>query len=491
MLAVPDRPSSRAGSHAGSSTGGGAGRPMSMYDTASVSSSAGLNSPMTPAANVAALGPTSFGAAQGLSGEHLQPGHSASLVDFSQTLAMYRENAKKSGSPDLLLEFARFLLQTAVPQFPERAGEFKAEAFKMCKKAAASGNVEAQFHLAECYETGVCSEKGKPDYAKALNMYMQATKHGHGESAYRVAVYHENGRGTSKSPPRALQFYQKAGALGHPGACFRLGMAELHGELGLAVNPRNGVKWLKHAAASATPDHCEGLYELALLHETGIDHVVFVDYEYSVKLLREAAQLGHVTSMYRLGSYYEHGNHVAKSGATSFGYFKAAAERGHPDSMFGVASWYLTGNREASVPQSDELAFEWMKKAAEAGLIKAFFALGYLYEEGIGVPAEDFQQAKLWYERALAKGDKRAAPKLAAIKAHEAREAAGEMSASERRSRARAKKRGATGNAAGQRTGKSAPPAGVAPEGKNGRTAEEERERIRKARTGEDACTIM
>ncbi|ORZ40265.1 hypothetical protein BCR44DRAFT_131622, partial [Catenaria anguillulae PL171] len=310
----------------------------------------------------------------------------------------------------------------------------------MTKKAASAGTsaclADAQFFLAELYETGAASDKDKPQYDKAFTMYVKAAKHAHMEAAYRVAVYYENGRGTGKSGTRALQFYQKAGALGHPGACYRLGMAELHGELGQVINARNGIKWLKHSATNATPEHCEGLYELAVLHETGIEHVVFIDHEYAVSLLQQAATLGHVKAMYRLGSYHEHGNHVAKNPSTSFAYFQAAAERGHPDSMFGVASWYLTGNREASVPQSDELAFEWMKKAAEAGLIKALFALAYLYEEGIGTQ-ENLALAKDWYEKALAKGDKRAAPRLVAIKQLLERERGGSDAAAERR-RARA-----------------------------------------------------
>jgi TPR repeat protein len=109
----------------------------------------------------------------------------------------------------------------------------------------------------------------------------------------------------------------------------------------MSIHHRNGVKWLKHAAAAANPDHCEALYELAMLHETGVDHVVFVDLEYSIKLLREAARLGHVTSMYRLGSYYEHGNHVPKDAGTSFEYYKAAAERAHPDSMYVLSFWFF------------------------------------------------------------------------------------------------------------------------------------------------------
>jgi TPR repeat protein len=36
------------------------------------------------------------------------------------------------------------------------------------------------------------------------------------------------------------------------------------------------------------------------------------------------------------------------------------------------------------LPQSDTEAYLWAKKAAEAGLAKAMYAVGYFYEVGIG-----------------------------------------------------------------------------------------------------------
>jgi TPR repeat protein len=62
---------------------------------------------------------------------------------------------------------------------------------------------------------------------------------------------------------------------------YRLGIAELNGGLGLSKRPREGVKWLKRGAEHSTAEFPHALHKLALLHETGIDGVVFVDYEYS------------------------------------------------------------------------------------------------------------------------------------------------------------------------------------------------------------------
>lgn len=291
------------------------------------------------------------------------------------------------------------------------------EAVKMCKKAAQSGFPMAQYLLGTLFEKGICNEKGKPEYGKAFPMYISAGKHGHADAAFRAGVYYETGRGTSRSPQRAVQFYQKAAALGHPGAMYRLGMAELHGDLSLPPDPRNGVKWLKLSANAANSAHPEALYELSLLHEEGIPHLIFVDHVYAVKLLTEAAKLGHAQSAFRLGSYYEHGkrNVLPKDPRQSFSFYLIAADSGHPEAMFGVASWYLTGYPAADLPPSDQEAFKWMLKAAESGLVKAEYALAHFYESGIGTGV-DFEQALRWYESAAGKGDGRALEKIRTLK---------------------------------------------------------------------------
>lgn len=58
----------------------------------------------------------------------------------------------------------------------------------------------------------------------------------------------------------------------------RLGLAELNGEVGLAKRERDGVQWLARAADLADqvdPPQPQSLHELALLHEKGVDNVVF------------------------------------------------------------------------------------------------------------------------------------------------------------------------------------------------------------------------
>ena len=211
---------------------------------------------------------------------------------------------------------------------------------------------------------------GRPDYDRALLLFTAAAKHGHVASCYRTGQCHENGWGCRKDAAKAVQFYtwvssmlpdhvrdrmeelkslnllrhppviylcfhsyflfRKAAVSSHPAAMYRLGMAELNGELGLTGRQKEGFKWLKRVAELAelsestdtllssddpmseagTARMCavKALHELALLHERGIENVVFVDNEYAAELLARASELGYASSAYKLGECYEYGS---------------------------------------------------------------------------------------------------------------------------------------------------------------------------------------
>jgi TPR repeat protein len=63
-----------------------------------------------------------------------------------------------------------------------------------------------------------------------------------------------------------------------------------------------------------------------------------------------------------------------------------AAQQNHPEACFSLTAWYLVGS-PGILPQSDTEAFLWAKRAADAGLAKAQYAVGYFYETGVGAPA--------------------------------------------------------------------------------------------------------
>lgn len=178
---------------------------------------------------------------------------------------------------------------------------------------------------------------------------------------------------------------------------YRLGTAELNGQLGLARRPREGVKWLKRSAEHATEEFPHALHELALIHENGIENIVFVDFEYCAELLAQASELGYAPSAFKLGECYEYGRMGCPiDAALSIHYYvcrmtelylvwrltrnqNIAAQTGHRDACFALTAWYLVGS-PGVLPQSDTEAYLWARKAAEMGLAKAHYAVGYFTE---------------------------------------------------------------------------------------------------------------
>ncbi|KAA1477246.1 HCP-like protein [Dentipellis sp. KUC8613] len=357
---------------------------------------------------------------------HLRPGNQAALLSHERTLELYRANAKKTQDPDVQFEFAVFMIDASktlpiptptpgnvmdVERAVQKREDLIREAMQLLKRNADRGHMASQYFLADCYANGIGTHKNRQDFDRAFPLFILAAKHGHPDAAYRAGTCCENGWGCRRESAKAVQFYRKAAASSHPGALYRLGIAELNGELGMSKRPKEGVKWLKRSAEHATAEFPHALHELALLHERGIDNVVFVDYEYAAELLAQASELGYAPSAYRLGECYEYGKMgCPQDPALSIHYYNIAAQQGHRDACFALTAWYLVGS-PGVLPQSDTEAYLWARKAADAGLAKAMYAVGYFLEVGIGTEP-NMTEALTYFKKAAELGDKRAAQRL-------------------------------------------------------------------------------
>lgn len=80
---------------------------------------------------------------------------------------------------------------------------------------------------------------------------------------------------------------------------------------------------------------------------------------------------------------------------------RQAAEQGDAQAQAQLASMYLLGWQ--GFEQNNELAAQWMQKAAEQGIVEAQVVMGALYDRGLGVPGNP-DTATRWYEKAAAQG---------------------------------------------------------------------------------------
>lgn len=340
----------------------------------------------------------------------------------------YRARMKADPDPEEQFRFARYLIEAAKKiqdpkDGPKQARKYRdgllSESLKLIKRLATSGMgmgkppyAEAQFFLANCFGNG--SLGLQVDHEKAYNLYVQASKQNHPAATYRTAVCNEVGAGTRRDHHRAVLFYRKASALGDTAGMYKLGMILLNGLLGQQKNVREAIVWLKRAGGQADEDNPHALHELGLLHEKP-NQIVPVDEAYSRELFTQAAQLGYPPSQFKLGSAYEYGALTCPvDPRRSIAWYTKAAGKNDGESELALSGWYLTGS-EGVLKQSDSEAFLWARRAAAKGIPKAEYAVGYYSEVGIGVKA-DLEEAKRWYMRAAAQGNKRAMQRLTELK---------------------------------------------------------------------------
>ncbi|CEI65050.1 hypothetical protein FVEN_g11889 [Fusarium venenatum] len=368
-------------------------------------------------------------------------GNNASLLSTQKTLDMYRANVKKTNDSSIQYSFAIFLISTAQEQgldfsepktrknspkpqkgrdSPAAEGsvsspqELVREARQILQRLASAGYPFAQYYLADGFASGLFN-KGKEDYNSAFPLFVLAAKHGHAESGYRTALCYEFGWGCRKDPAKAVQFLRTAASKRHPGAMTRLGKACLSGDLG-EKRYREGIKWMKLAAEAADVQYNSAPYQLGCLYENGYGADIFKDDNHAAELFTQAAELGHPEASYRLGDAYEHGLlNCPRDPALSVHFYTGAAERGHAGAMMGLCAWYMVG-APPILEKDEEEAYEWARRSADLGFVKAQYAVGYFTEMGIGC-RRDVLEANVWYVKAADAGEERAKQRLAIIQA--------------------------------------------------------------------------
>lgn len=352
---------------------------------------------------------------------HTEPAGKVTLAEINKL----RKEAK-ANNPELQLTLVKRLIEAAAvladeggkadpKQTRKNKEEYSREALRTLKQITAQDKPypEAVFFLANCYGNGALSLE--VDHERAFCLYESAAKLQHAASAYRTAVCLEIGAGTRQDVGRAVRFYERAAEYGDPAAMYKIGMILLRGLLDQKADARAAVNWLQKAAEKADIDNPHALHELGLLYEKGDAAAGIGQSEtFAKELFTKAAKLHYAPSQFRMGYAYEYGLlGCPVDPRRSIAWFSRGAERGDPESELSLSGWYLTGS-EGILAQNDREAYLWGRKAAEKGLAKAEFAVGYFYESGIGTTL-DIDEAIKWYKRAATAGQKKAQERLLAL----------------------------------------------------------------------------
>jgi TPR repeat protein len=124
------------------------------------------------------------------------------------------------------------------------------------------------------------------------------------------------------------------------------------------------------------------------------------DYQTAVRLLRPLAEQGDAKAQVALGEMYAFGEGVPESDEQAAIWFRKAADKGDASAQDHLGDMHLKG---IGVPRDYAQAVIWYRKSAEQGDTFGQLDLSVMYEQGIGVP-QDFVQAYMWLNLAAAQG---------------------------------------------------------------------------------------
>ncbi len=272
---------------------------------------------------------------------------------------------------------------------------------------------------------------------KALQERAEA---GDAESQRRLALAYGLGRIGPRDPIKQAYWMRKAAENGDLPAQIGLGAAYMNGD-GVPQDNTLARFWLEKAAARQ--DEFGGAKEA--LHQMEVEESWPTPAPPDFEEVRRKAEAGDLRAEVRLGQIYDTEHSVLKDDAKAAEWFGKAADRGDAEGEMGLSAFYAEGRvvaknsvkaglllRQAAdqgwpeaelelsaeyqlgiggVPMDKAQAFDWLKKAAEAGNSKAENQLALSYMLGTLTPKDDVQ-ATVWLRRAAEHGNGGAAQSL-------------------------------------------------------------------------------
>ena len=263
------------------------------------------------------------------------------------------------------------------------------------------GDAEAMYQLGRFYHIG---EVVEADYDKAMTLYHRANALGYPLAANNIgALYDDMGE-----PEKSVEWFEQGIRQDDKRATINLGRFYLLG-IGVGQDTFKGMQMLEKY-----DDDGFALYLLAQVYDGVIGYEVPINYpkalEYYLLAEKNKQDLTNenlMTLYNNLGTLYNAHEDIPTNYVEAQKYLTKAAEMGFPHAMYGLANLHgFKGDKK--------LAFKWYLKAAENGLIDAYYYVGNAYKRGEGVQ-QDSQKALKWLELAAEYQMRDAARELAEI----------------------------------------------------------------------------
>lgn len=276
---------------------------------------------------------------------------------------------------------------------------FYQEAFRYFKIAAAQGNSEGQFFVAECYELGIGTKRSSRNAIKYYGLVANEKKSGvsyiRAKALYRLGVYFKD---TFDDYGRAIHYFETAAEEGYLEAIFELFLCYWKG-LGVEKDITKSWELLQRLILS-NDNGPRGFSTQAksLAYENKEEFSIFFTNQQAQEYLQSAVQEENFRALLLMGRAKEREGFSETSAKEVFECYKLASTKHyrHPvikEVYFELGRCYEQGY---GTRQSYKKAFVCFKKAAHEGYPLADMKVAEYYEKGFGVSAS-LEQACKYY----------------------------------------------------------------------------------------------
>ncbi len=215
-----------------------------------------------------------------------------------------------------------------------------------------------------------------------------------------------DGKGIEKDPERSFVLLEASAAQDYAPGLYSLGLSYRAGD-GVEKDDAMAADLFARAAAK---DQRYAMGDLAMmkLNADGVER----DVEGGIALLERAVDLRDSYAMLQLGYLYSEGDLVTPDGPRALDYFLAAEAAGETSAAAAAAYIYL-GEYEGVASDFAE-AERLARKAADSEDGGGYFVLGYMTENGLGLPS-DLDAARSHYAKGAELGDDASVEALARL----------------------------------------------------------------------------
>lgn len=260
------------------------------------------------------------------------------------------------------------------------------KAIELFQQAYDKGSKYSAYCLGQIYQYGLADTK--VNIPAAVKWYGKGVDGCDQESMLALAAIHLSDSeeyAKQHNVQKGLQLLERAGLLHNAEAYSRLGVIYIYGN-GVTKDDEQGYQYLLKAAEYGSVSGRAALGHV-LMNGIGCE----ADKKEGVRYLEEAADAGHGAAAYELFSYYLGTENRPVSLEKAMKYLELAGKESNEAAYYSLGYYYYYGNQY--IKKNYEQARIYMEKAAELGVVDAYSFLSEFYRNGIGGP-KDLQRAE-------------------------------------------------------------------------------------------------